>query len=133
MEPEDPWRARVDTNREFLREGLHVNNELLDSLMTKRLKSGAVLLTQTDKEETSIDSNALTNSAKVDALVIILRFKGPKKETFNLLCHSLYEIKRDWIVQELIGSDPRGSHGESDHVSDRKQIEGTPQRSTEHV
>ena len=114
-ESQDPWQTRVDTHREFLKHNLHVDDELLNSLMGKRLESGASLLTQIDKED-NIESSALTNLAKVDALVKVLRFKGPKEETFNLLCLSLYDVRRVWIVQELMGWEQ--SHSDE---SDSKQ------------
>ena len=133
--PQDPWQTRVDTHREFLKHNLHVDDELLNSLMGKRLESGASLLTQFDKE-CNIELSAPTNSAKVEALLKVLRFKGPKEETFELLCHSLYEIKRVWIVQELIPGDRSHSdesdwkQGTSEGKSTLKEPEGWKDRLT---
>ena len=132
-QPPDPWQTRVDTNREFLQHNLCVDDQLLHSLMGKRLQSGASLLTQTDKD--NVESNtglatnmaAPTNSTKVDALVRILRFKGPKEETFNLLCHSLYEIKRVWIVQQLMGRE-RSHSDESDWKQREDKLGQSPRK-----
>eukprot|EP00118_Oscarella_pearsei_P019688 m.210790 g.210790 ORF g.210790 m.210790 type:complete len:154 (+) comp39745_c0_seq193:269-730(+) len=109
LECEDPWTSCVDTKRKFLNQELDVDDELLYSLMSKSLTNGKKLLLQEDKESIesgdSASASSPSNPAKVKSLVDILRYRGPKKDTFYLFCSSLKEIGREWIVRKLHGQD----------------------------
>eukprot|EP00118_Oscarella_pearsei_P019678 m.210574 g.210574 ORF g.210574 m.210574 type:complete len:121 (+) comp39745_c0_seq109:330-692(+) len=78
--------------------------------MGKKLQStGTMLLVKEDKERIESGDGAKAspppNPVKVKGLVEILRYKGPKKDTFYLFCSSLKEIGREWIVRKLHGQD----------------------------
>eukprot|EP00118_Oscarella_pearsei_P019698 m.210336 g.210336 ORF g.210336 m.210336 type:complete len:254 (+) comp39745_c0_seq8:311-1072(+) len=84
--------------------------------MGKKLQStGTMLLVKEDKERIESGDGAKAspppNPVKVKGLVEILRYKGPKKDTFYLFCSSLMETGREWIVKELLGQQERGRRG----------------------
>eukprot|EP00118_Oscarella_pearsei_P019687 m.210787 g.210787 ORF g.210787 m.210787 type:complete len:158 (+) comp39745_c0_seq192:127-600(+) len=106
----DPWESCVDTKMEFLNKNLGVDGKLLNKLMEKKVQSaGVMLLVKEDKESIesgdSASASSPSNPAKVKSLVDILRYRGPKKDTFYLFCSSLKEIGREWIVRKLHGQD----------------------------
>eukprot|EP00118_Oscarella_pearsei_P019699 m.210518 g.210518 ORF g.210518 m.210518 type:complete len:317 (+) comp39745_c0_seq83:269-1219(+) len=124
LECEDPWTSCVDTKRKFLNQELDVDDELLYSLMSKSLTNGKKLLLQEDKESIesgdSASASSPSNPAKVKSLVDILRYRGPKKDTFYLFCSSLKEIGREWIVRKLHGQD-----------KSRRRVQSAPVQSVE--